>query len=185
MICALIPSKTCHSEGKNFLEHFIVLQGSWVTKANNFLGEIEELNGAVCISGHVRKTSLMLQINSWDSACAAVGRDWVCLSVSPEDCHWVWSEFFLPSQQLELLSTSIGQIWVRDSGIIPIWDVLLPKTYTVKGMFALPLWRQLFNLVGNLILPPEQNILEIHMGIQILTWENLISLKLSAGFLFV
>lgn len=102
MIYGQIPSKRHHSEGKNFLEHFIVLQGSWVTKANNFLGEIEELNGAVCISGHVRKTSLfvMLQISPWDSACAAVGRDWVCLSVSPEDCHWVWSESLLPSQQL-------------------------------------------------------------------------------------
>lgn len=125
----------------------------------------------------------VLQREGIGFACLCLLRIVTGSGVNPSSPHS--SSWLFVLHQLELLSTSMGQIWLRDSGIVPIWDVLLLKTYSVKGIFALPLWRQLFNFVGNLILPPEQNMLEIHMGIQILTWENLISPRLSAGFLFV
>lgn len=125
----------------------------------------------------------VLQREGIGFACLCLLRIVTGSGMNPSSRHS--SSWLFVLHQLELFSTSMGQIWVRDSGIIPVWDVLLEKTYLEKGIFALPLWRQLFNFVGNLILPPEQNMLEIHVGIQILTWEDLISPRLSAGFLFV
>lgn len=144
----------------------------------------KEFNLTVGISGHVRKSQLVCGAANpllGFIVYAAVGRYWICWSLSLEDLScWVWSETLLLSQPvavwpapacavLQHIRGGLGQIWIRDSGILPIWDVLLLNTYSPKGIFALPLWRQLFNFGGNLIMPMEGNMLKTHAGIQILT----------------
>lgn len=122
------------------------------------------------------------QTHHWDlTLCAAVGRDGICSSVSLEDCCWVWHDTLLLSPPVavcsapQCISGALGKIWIWDSGILPVCDASLLRTISPKGMFVLPLQKQLFNFAGNLMPPVEQNTLKIHTGIQILTGKMVFS----------
>lgn len=92
----------------------------------------EELNVAVCIRGTRGKPKACL---------------WCCKSVPgiqpvlQQERIGFASLCLLEWTPPPLFSTSMGQIWVRGSGIVPSWGVPLLKTYSVKAVFALPLWR--------------------------------------------
>lgn len=65
-------------------------------------GTSKELNLTVCISGRMRKSQLVCGAANpllGFIVCAAVGKYWICWSLSLEDLScWVWSKTLLLSQ---------------------------------------------------------------------------------------